>query len=195
MKKYIFILLLGLATLVVNAQEGTTIFVNYLPSIPLGETADFSNNISPRGVDFEVNKFLNESLSVGFVVSWNLFREKIVGESFEHEDLLITGTQFRYTNLAPINVNVKKYFAGQSDYLPYLGVGVGTAYAKQTNEVGVFELSQDKWLFNVAPEIGMLYDMNYKSYLSFKIKYNYCPKAGDFPGMSYISLGIGLGLK
>lgn len=195
MRKYIVILLLGLVTLVVNAQDGSTFFVNYLPAMPLGKTADFTDNISPRGVDFEVQKFLKTDLSVGFGIGWNIFRQKISGETFVVDDLTITGTQFRYTNMVPINLSVKKYFVSENDIMPYLGVGVGTAYNERRNEVGVFVVSEDKWLFNVAPEVGMLYDMNYRTFLSFKLKYNYSVKAGDFPSQSYLSLGIGLGLK
>lgn len=194
MKRYIFILLLGLVTMVAKAQDQTIIIVNYLPAISLGETADFTDNISPRGVDFEANYFLKEDLSVGLLIGWNVFREKIPEETFEYQDLTITGIQFRYTNVTPINVNIKKYFTG-TQFSPYVGVGIGTNYAEQINEIGVFSISQDKWQFNVAPEVGVHYDMNYKSILSFKLKYNYSPKAGDFPATSYLSLGVGIGLK
>ncbi len=194
MNKYIAIIVLSLASFVVKGQGETVIIVNYLPAVSLGETADFTNNLSPRGVDFEVNYFVSEDISLGFVTSWNVFREKIIGESFEYGDMLITGTQFRYTNVVPLNINAKKYFTGNST-TPYLGVGVGTSYAKQQNEIGVFVLSQDKWLFNVAPEVGILYDMNRTTVLSFKVKYNYSPKAGDFPSQSYVSFGIGIGMR
>lgn len=194
MNKYIIILILGLASLIGKAQDETLIIVNYLPSLSLGETADFTNNFSPRGVDFEVNKFIAEDISVGFVVSWSIFREKIVGESLEYNDMLVTGTQFRYTNTVPLNLNVKKYFTG-NDMTPYVGVGLGTSYAKQKNEVGVFVLSQDKWLFNVAPEVGMLYELSRSNVLSLKVKYNYSPKAGDFPSVSYLSFGVGMGIN
>ena len=111
------------------------------------------------------------------------------------DDLTITGTQFRYTNIVPLNVNVKKYFISERDIVPYVGAGLGTAYNERRNEIGVFSVIEDKWLFNVAPEAGMLYDLNYRTFLSFKLKYNYNVKGGDFPSQSYLSLGIGLGLK
>jgi len=194
MNKYITILILGLASLLVKAQDETLIIVNYLPAVSLGETADFANNFSPRGVDFEVNKFIAVDMSVGFVGSWNIFREKIAGESFEHEDMLITGTQFRYVNAVPLNVNFKKYYLGNGT-TPYFGVGIGTSYAKHRNDIGVFTLSEEKWLFNVAPEIGLLYDISRTNILSLKVKYNYSPKAGDFPSVSYLSFGIGVGIN
>nr|WP_321353712.1 hypothetical protein [uncultured Draconibacterium sp.] len=195
MKKYIIISLLVITTIAAKAQEGTSIFVNYLPSIPLGNTADFSDNISPRGVDFEVQRFLNEELSIGFNIGWNMFREKIPEETFFQEGLTITAVQFRYSNIVPLNINVKKYFMSEGDYIPYVGFGLGTSYNESRNDVGVFSLIDDKWLFNISPEIGMLYDMNYKSFLSVKLKYNYGFKSGDFPAQSFLSLGVGIGLK
>jgi len=197
MKKYFIIIILALTMLVSKGQDQTLIIVNYLPAISLGETADFTDNFSPRGIDFEVNKFLKEDLSVGFAISWHIFREKISGETFDYRDLTITGTQFRYTNIAPLNVNVKKYFSfnEESDMMPYAGIGLGTNYAKQSNEIGVFALTDDKWQFNVAPEIGMLYDISRSNVLSLKVKYSYSPKAGDFPSMSYLSFGVGIGLN
>lgn len=194
MNKYIAIVVLSLASLLAKAQGETVIIVNYLPAVSLGETAEFTNNFSPRGLDFEVNYFVSEDMSVGFVSSWNIFREKVVGETFDYNEWLVSGTQFRYTNVVPLNVNVKKYF-GDNEAVPYFGVGVGTMYAKQSGDIGVFTLSQDKWLFNVAPEIGMLYDISRSNVLSLKVKYNYSPKAGDFPSQSYVSFGIGIGMR
>ena len=133
MNKYIAIAVLSLASLLAKAQGETVIIVNYLPAISLGETADFTNNFSTRGVDFEVNDCVSEDLSVGFVSSWNFFRVKVVGETFDYNEWLVSGTQFRYTNTVPLNVNVKKYF-GSNDAVPYLGVGVGTMYAKHCSK-------------------------------------------------------------
>ena len=107
MNKYIAIIVLSLASFVAKGQGETVIIVNYLPAISLGETAEFTNNFSPRGVDFEVNYFLSEDLSVGFVSSWNIFREKIVGESFEYDDLIAKNT-FIYDILINI-LQIKVY--------------------------------------------------------------------------------------
>lgn len=196
MKKYIAILVLGLVTFMAKGQNETQIIFNYLPAVSLGETADFTQDFSPRGVDFEVNRFIQDDLSVGFLIAWNVFREKVVGESIEYNDALVTGTQFRYTNTTPLNVNVKKYFKNaEFDFAPYVGFGLGTSYTKQTNEIGVFALTDEKWQFNVAPELGILYDLESRTILSLKVKYNYSAKAGDFPAVSYLSFGFGIGLQ
>lgn len=194
MKKYILIIILSLTLTAVKAQRYTEFYANYLVSVPFGETADFAGKVSPRGVDIEANRFIGDDLSVGFNVGWVVFREKVTGELLEVNNLDISGIQFRYQNLVPLNLNFKKYFL-MGDYSPYLGVGTGMQYAERRTDIGVFSLTDDKWLFNVAPEVGFLYDLTYSTVLSFKVKYNYSPKAGDFQSVSYLTVGLGIGLN
>jgi len=194
MKKYILVAVLSLTLYIAKAQSYTEVYVNYLPSIPFGETADYTSGISPRGLDFEANRFIGDDLSIGVNVAWIIFREKVGPELFEMNDLDIYGTQFRYQNMVPIDIVFKKYFI-TGTYTPYLGIGAGIQYVQQRNDIGVFSLTDDKWLFHTAPELGVLFDLTPSTVLSVKAKYNYSPKAGDFPSTSYMSLGIGLGLN
>jgi opacity protein-like surface antigen len=193
MKKYIILILICLAPLVLRAQVETVVKINYMPAIPLGETADFSNGLSPRGTELEVNRFLMEDLSIGLSAGWNVFREKVVDESFEYQDLLVTGTQFRYTNIVPLNVSLKKYF-GSAELSPFIGIGLGTSYAKQTNNAGIFSFVDDQWQFNLAPEVGIQSMVSPDFMLSLKLKYSYSFESGDFPSMSYLALGLGIGI-
>lgn len=193
MKKYLFLFLLSLAPMLGFAQNETSWKMNYLPALSLGKTAEFTRNLSPRGVEVEMNHFISQELSVGLAVGWNVFREKVIGESFEYNNALITGTQFRYTNIVPLNVTVKKYF-GSGEMLPFVGIGLGAAYAKQTNNAGIFSFIDDKWQFQFAPEAGLQLYPSSSLMLSLKIKYSHSLKSGDFPGMSYLGLGIGIGL-
>lgn len=189
MRKYIIILVLGLASLMVKGQS-SEVFVSYLPAYMFGDDSSFS----PRGIDFEVNRFISKDISVGFNIGWNVFTKKIVGESIEVNGALVTGTQAKYQNTVPLNINAKKYFVNEeSDVTPYFGAGIGTMYSERKTDIGIFSLSDSKWLFNVAPEVGVIYDLNRSTALSFKVKYNYSAQAGDFPAVSYLSFGIGMG--
>ena len=193
MKKYVILTLLCLAPLVLKAQPETVVKVNYMPAISLGETADFTNNLSPRGAQIEVDRFLSEDLSIGLSVGWNVFREKVVGESFEYFEFLVTGTQFRYSNIVPLNVNAKKYF-GSAERSPFIGIGLGTNYARQTNNAGIYSFIDDQWQFNLSPEVGIQTILSAELMFSLKIKYSYSFEAADFPSMSYLGLGLGIGM-
>ena len=190
MKKYIVILVFCLTTILVEGQS-TELFFTYQPAYIFGENSSFS----PRGVDFEANRFLSEDLSIGFVVGWNIFTKKVVGESLIVNGALVTGTQVKYQNFVPLNVNLKKYFSNGGDLTPYVGAGLGTSFSEKRTDIGIFTLSDKKWLFNVAPEVGLLYDVSYSTVLSLKLKYNYSAKAGDFPSVSYLSFGLGIGIN
>jgi opacity protein-like surface antigen len=193
MKRYALIVVLGLASFLARGQAETEVIINYMPALSMGETAEFTKNFSPRGIELEVNNFLAEGLSVGISAGWNVFREKVVGESIEYRDALVTGTQFRYTNVVPLNVNARKYFP-VNDLFPFVGMGIGTSYAKQTNNIGIFSIVSDKWLFTIAPEAGIQVRVGPAIPVSLKIKYSYSVKAGDFPSMSYLGFGVGIGL-
>lgn len=194
MKKYILIILFAWTLTTAYSQNYTEVYMHYMPAMPFGETADYTGGISPRGVDFEANKFIGDDLSVGFNIGWTIFREKRSPELIQIDDLDIYGTQFRYQNMVPVNLTFKKYFLS-STYTPFVGLGIGTEYIQRKNDIGVFSLTEDKWLFNVAPQVGVLYDFAGSAALSFKLRYNYSLKAGDFPASSYLSLGVGIGLN
>lgn len=193
MKKYIVVTLICLASIISVAQNNTVVRINFLPAISLGKTADFTQGFSPRGSEVSFDKFIAEDLSVGLSLGWNVFRSKITGKSFEYNDFLVTGTQFRYTNIVPVNIKANKYF-GSSERKPFIGIGIGTTYTKQTNNTGIFSFVDDQWQFNLSPEAGIQAMINPGLIGSFKIKYSYSLKANGFPAMSYIGFGFGIGI-
>jgi opacity protein-like surface antigen len=194
MKKIsLIICVLGFFSFLAKGQSETEVILNYMPAVSLGETASFTKNFSPRGAEIEMNRYLTEDLSLGISIGWNIFREKVAGESFTYRDALVTGTQFRYTNIVPLNVNAKKYFRANG-LSPFVGIGLGTSYARQTNEVGIFSFVDSKWQFHFAPEAGIQVNVSPDVLLSLKIKYSYGMKAGDFPSMSFLGLGVGIGM-
>ena len=193
MKRYTLLFVLSLASFLVKGQAETEIRFNYMPALSLGETASFTKNFSPRGAEIEMNRYLTEDLSLGISIGWNIFREKVTGESLTYRDALITGTQFRYTNIVPLNLVAKKYFRANG-LSPFVGIGIGTSYARQTNEVGIFSFVDSKWKFHFAPEAGIQVYAGPDVLLSLKIKYSYGVKAGDLPSTSFLGFGVGIGL-
>ena len=194
MKRYTIVIIMCLASLISRGQDETQVLINYMPSLSLGATADYTKNFSPRGIEFEVDRYISEDLSLGLAVGWNVFREKVTGESFEYNNYLVTGTQFRYTNIVPLNIKAKKYFS-MGGQRPFIGFGLGTSYTRQTNDVGIFSLVDSKWQFNIAPEAGMRISLSTGLLVSLKVKYSHSLKAGNFPAMSFLGFGIGVGLN
>lgn len=75
--------------------------VNYGISVPLGDTKDFISNTSFRGFSFEFGRFFTEEISVGFMIAWSVFNESFPRDTYELEDLTMTGNLYRYINAFP----------------------------------------------------------------------------------------------
>jgi hypothetical protein len=194
MKKQLFIIILSLITFIVKGQSDSKTITSWLPAISLGETADFTSGFSARGIEYETSKHITEDITLGFAISWNVFREKVTDELLDYNDAVISGVQFRYFNTIPLNLKFKKYF-NFNDFEPFLGLGIGPSYSRDRTDIGIYSSVDDKWQFNIAPEIGSLVEVSSGFALALKIKYNYSPKAGDFHSVSYLSFGIGFSYR
>jgi len=140
----------------------------------------------------EMRWFLNEQLSAGVFFNWNVFYQKLSGE-FVDGTQTVTGTQQRYINVFPILVEGHYYFTDDfSAIRPYAGVGIGTQFARERTDMGIFRVDQDAWQFAVAPSIGVLFGTGGGTSLNLALRYYYAPKAGDLPNeISYLGTSLG----
>ena len=65
--------------------------VNYTMGIPLGSTSDYIGQASFRGASFEFGRFMNDDLSVGFLLSWSVFYEGFDTDTYTFDNLILTG--------------------------------------------------------------------------------------------------------
>ena len=96
--------------------------VNYSVAVPLGDTKDFVSNPSFRGFSFEFGRFFTEEISVGFLFAWSVFNESFPRDTYELEDLTLTGNLYRYINAFPIMAVGRYHFSPDSKFRPYLGL-------------------------------------------------------------------------
>ncbi|MCK4746806.1 MAG: hypothetical protein KAT15_07225, partial [Bacteroidales bacterium] len=101
--KYI---LVGLSLmLVLNANSQVVDYyssVSYAISVPLGETADYISNTRFRGFSFEFGRFMTEDISIGFLFAWNVFNEEFPRDTYEFDNLRLTGQKYHYINAFPL---------------------------------------------------------------------------------------------
>lgn len=169
----------------------------YQVSFPSGDTKDFANGTSWRGVGLDFRKSLNWNTTVGFFFGWNVFHERINGTIQLKTDNpgAVTGLQDRYINSFPIMVNVHRYLGERGSIRPYLGVNAGGFIMLQRFEIGVLALQKDQWQWGFAPEIGFLIPLQSGATLFVNGKYNYAFTGASVLGgdirHSYFNLNIG----
>lgn len=165
--------------------------LSYNTALPLGETGDYIGKYSFRGFGIEGRWEVAQEWYAGASFSWNTFYESLSG-SFAESTRTLTGTQYRYINAYPLYVTAFKGFGEFGSFSPYAGIGVGTMKVDRRTEMGLWYVSENKWHFGIAPEIGTtIYTMGNFEVL-FSVRYNYAFKTGSAPAYSYLGINLGI---
>ena len=165
--------------------------MNYSTAAPLGETGDYIDKFSWRGINIEGQWMLTTNISAGYNFGWNVFNQKITGE-FTNDTKTLYGTQLRYLNSFPMMVE-GRYHIGETDTstTPYVGVGLGTIYTEKRTEMGIFASTTDAWQFGITPAAGVLIPVGFSSMINIGVKYNYALKSSDLMANSFLTINLG----
>ena len=104
-KTSILVLVVTLLSLTDTNAQHTSFTFTYNMAQPTGESHEWIGKFSPRGFSAEYEIYLNDNLSMGASIGWQVFYRKITGESYEiDQHTQLYGAQFRYTNSVPMNI-------------------------------------------------------------------------------------------
>ena len=132
MRRIIFTISICIAALTMSAQE-VIWKMTYDVGIPFSSTKEFANQVSWRGVSMDIDRFINDNLALGIGVSWSVFLEKESDSYYEHDDLLIHGTQVRYINNIPLLARIS-WYQQASQFEAYFTAGVGTVWQERAGK-------------------------------------------------------------
>jgi outer membrane protein W len=184
----IFVLMFVLSASVFS-QAGLVNF-NYQISYPTGETSNYIDKVSFRGVGLEWRKGIDKNIQAGISLNWNVFNQ-VVNETAEIEDGHVTGTQNRTINSFPLLATGHYYFGKRKETRPYFGLGLGAYLIKERLGIGVYTIEESNWHFGVAPEVGVQIPMGYDAMLMIFARYNHAFEANGSEH-SYLGLHIAI---
>ncbi len=189
---FAIIITLGIAT---SSFAQSMFSLSYTTSFSTGETNDFIEQVSWRGMSLDGRYFLSDNLSLGGYTNWTTFYERMPDATYTDGTSSISGVQYRYINSFPLLLNAHYYkTAGKADLKVYAGVGVGTYYISQTTEMGLWMVEDNIWHFGFAPEIGFLVPAGEVD-LNLSVKCNYALKAKDSINYSWFGISLGIAWK
>lgn len=190
--KLLFILVFSLFTFTASFSQYSLFALSYNTSLPLGETNDFINSYSWRGVSAEWRWFIQEQVSAGIFFGWNVFHEKVSG-NFVDGTLAYSATQLRTINAFPMLATGHYYFGDEFSFRPYVGLGVGTYRTWQRTTTGILQDNEIKrWQFGLAPSVGATIPIRSGVMANVEVRYNYAFKAGPSLNNSYLGINVGL---
>ena len=151
------VLTIGLSSTraIAQTQEPWAI-LTYQIAFPVGDTKDFIDATSFRGIGFEGRWFIRPNISAGVALDWNVFF-KTTDKPIDIPNGTVSGTQNRTINAFPVLATVHYYMGPDKMY--YVGLGAGPYYMSQRWDVGLYSFSNTSWHFGFAPEIGVSHEV------------------------------------
>ncbi len=189
MRYAITILLLLVLSISAHAQD---MFggITYEVAFPTGDTKDYTNSTSWRGIGIEGRKIVGDNLTAGLALRWQVFHKSLSGVTEVLEAGAITGSQNRTINAFPMLVTLD-YYIGDGDRMkPFVGLGAGALYTKSRTEMGIYYVENSRWHFCLAPELGFTTPVGYDVDFLASGRYTYGTKTDDM-GVSYVSIAVG----
>jgi hypothetical protein len=190
----ITIFLLGLffsSIHMIQAQEGSVIAVNYLPALPLGNTANFTGNFTGRGVGMEFYLMKTRNSGFGIELSTTGFADQKQNETIQSGTVAVTGTQFNALSTTSVMPSYIFVIGDHSKFKPFVSLAGGLTFLTQRVDMGVFVLKETGTHVSVRPEIGAMYKVS--DYVGIKLSTKYTSTFGGDVIASQSFLGFNLG--
>jgi outer membrane protein len=204
MKKVLFFIAIIIFSIPANAQTNrvrvpnfrqNNFRINYDVAVPLGKMSnDFINSMSWRGVSIENRWAVKPKITAGFLIGWQVFAQRFDNYTleFDNGNSALTGNQFRTINTFPIQGNVHYTFLDNSAILPWVGMGIGTAYSNQVMQVGFYEDRRNIMSFSLTPQAGIDIPIDRVSSISFSTRYNLFLHSNQAFNYSFLVFSVGL---
>jgi hypothetical protein len=180
--------LLGLGN---SFGQGNMIIINYAPSLPLGNTADFASNFSGRGGNFEFYWMQSNRNGFGVEIGSTSFYEEVPNKTFTSGTVTVFGTQFRAQSSTPILASYIFILNDEGRLKPYISLGAGIMLQTQRINLGVLVDQLETTQFAVRPEIGAIYQVS--DYVGVKLSGKYYQGFENSTMSSQSFMGFNLG--
>lgn len=173
------------------AQQTSRISLQYTLGFPTGDLKNYVGQTSFRGFEFGYRYLLTPNVGLGFDAGLSTFYENERG-TFREGTSALTGIQYRYANSFPLLASFSYYLKPDQALNPYLNIGIGTLYTRQTTDIGQYRSEVEAWQFNLKPEIGLIYLFNPGLGIKISGKYHFAFESDEFQPQSFAAVGLGI---
>ncbi len=166
--------------------------ITYSIGFPTGETSDYFESTSWRGVNVDYHHFLQENVAIGFSTGWQVFNDNrgYVTETTGTETL--SGFRYNYLNSFPLLVTGSYFFRRGETISPYASLGAGLVYNEFSEDTGLLRDERTGWPFSIRPEIGVDFEVGYNVGIRTSFRYNYVASGDKLPSLPYFAINVGV---
>ena len=166
--------------------------LTYSIGFPTGETSDYFESTSWRGVNIDYHYFIQDNLAIGFSTGWQVFDENVGFVTETDGTETVSGFRYNYLNSFPLLFTGSYFFDSSGNLSPFASLGLGLTYNELEEDIGLFQERSTGWPFTVRPEIGLDYQVNYGVGIRASFRYNYVASGNELPSLPYFAINVGL---
>ena len=166
--------------------------LTYSVGFPTGETSDYFESTSWRGVNIDYHHFIQENLAIGFSTGWQVFNDDLGYVTETEGTETLSGFRYNYLNSFPLLFTGSYFFSPGETLSPYASLGVGLVYNEFSQDTGLLRDEATGWPLSVRPEIGLDYEVGYNVGIRASFRYNYVASGDELPSLPYFAFNLGL---
>ena len=130
--------------------------LNWEIAQPIGDFSDYVDRTSLTGFSLESRSMVRKNVSAGISFSYNRFDQTFPNAQRISGNTTITGPLFSYADMFAVRVLGHYYFLEGSMVQPYVGGGIGGAWAYGYQQAADLYKSENSFNFILSPEVGAL---------------------------------------
>lgn len=204
MKKiYSSLVIAGLFSLLgggLKAQDYTYMYVNYNPSFSTGDSKNWADEFSWRGVTVDLRIAINGGLTAGIYSGWTVFREESDGLATEVVEIgrartSLSAKQYYFINQLPLLATVHYHFGEFGSVRPYVGLGTGVYFTTHALEMGLYRVIEKNTQFGLAPMLGISVPINRDTNFNVGAIYNHAFENSNQQSVTSVGFNVGLGWR
>lgn len=173
-------------------QGRATTSVQYNVALPLGNTSDYIDETSFRGVMMDVDYFIEDEWTLGFAIGIQTFYQEDGKVSETIGTLTATGERYKYLNSIPLLFSAKYHLSRYGAVTPHAGLGLGFYYMNQTTKFAGLDFESTDWKFGLRPEVGLGIELSPSTDVIVGVTYNSAFNSKDIDAQSYLGIQAGL---
>lgn len=160
---------------------------------------DYADTPTGWGMNFEGGYYVNSKLAVGLYASFHTANKHIGEELLQlNESSHLYTDQIHSVFQIPFGALLKYLFVEDTMFEPYVTAKIGTMFSRTSSTTQVWEFYEEKWGFNVQPEVGVtIYPSAAKRYgIHIAAYYNYSTNQSriltyDIDGINNVGFHLG----
>ena len=186
------------------AQDYTFMYVNYNPSFSTGDSREWADEFSWRGVTADLRIPINGGLTAGLYSGWTVFREESDGLVTEvvpvsaggaNYEISLTAKQYYFINQLPLLATVHYHWGEFGDVRPYVGLVAGVYFTTHALEMGLYRIIEKNTQIGIAPMAGVIVPINRDTNFNLAAIYNWAFENSNQQAVTSVGFNVGIGWR